>query len=84
MVTRIRGFNGSTLTVDSTGPDDALGLANGQWVEITPQADRVLNSAGVAIFSVKDLNKNKITRYRAVVDETDDSAAAQSQVLRRR
>ncbi|MEJ8822324.1 DUF6519 domain-containing protein [Variovorax humicola] len=34
VVTPVQSFNGSTLTVASTGPDDALGLANGQWVEI--------------------------------------------------
>lgn len=46
VVTRIRSFNGSTLTVDSTGPDDALGLANGQWVEIIGDADELHGRPG--------------------------------------
>ena len=34
VVTGIVAFSGAVLTVDSTGPDDALGFANGQLVEI--------------------------------------------------
>ncbi|PWN02298.1 hypothetical protein DJ010_14390 [Nocardioides silvaticus] len=56
----------------------------GKWVELTPQADRVLTAAGTATFSVKDTNGNKVTKYRAVVDEGSKTASAQSQVLRRR
>ncbi|SEB20193.1 DUF6519 domain-containing protein [Variovorax sp. YR216] len=49
VVTHIRSFNGSTLTVDSTGPDDALGLANGQWVEIIGDADELHGRPGQLI-----------------------------------
>ena len=79
------------LTVNATSagqltgtPVHMMAKRNGVWVEVTPQADRVLNSAGKAVFSVKDLNGNKITKYRAVIDEGDDTQAVQSQVLRRR
>jgi hypothetical protein len=46
VVTRIRAFDGSTLTVDSTGPDDALGLANGQWVEILGDVEELQGRPG--------------------------------------
>ena len=49
VATRIRAFNGSTLTLDSTGPDDALGLANGQWVEIIGAADELHGRPGQLI-----------------------------------
>ncbi|WP_146207356.1 hypothetical protein [Nocardioides silvaticus] len=65
-------------------PVHLMARKGGKWVELTPQADRVLTSAGRATFSVKDTNGKKITKYRAVVDEGDRTASAQSQVLRRR
>lgn len=34
VVTRIEKFDGSEITVHDVGPDDVLGFANGQWVEI--------------------------------------------------
>lgn len=49
VVTPIQSFSGSTLTVDSTGPDDALGLANGQWVEILGDADELHGRPGQLI-----------------------------------
>ena len=79
------------LTVNATSlgqltgtPVHMMAKRHGHWVEVTPQADRVLNSAGKATFSVKDLNGNRITKYRAVIDEGDDTQRVRSQVLRRR
>jgi hypothetical protein len=46
VVTKILGFDGSTLRVDGTGPDDALGLANGQWVEIVGDVEELQGRPG--------------------------------------
>ena len=35
VVTTIESIKGSVITVHDVGPDDALGFAHGQWVEIT-------------------------------------------------
>ena len=46
VVTGIRSMTGTTLVVDSTGPDDALGFANLQWVEIIGDADELQGRPG--------------------------------------
>ncbi len=38
VVTRIDKISGSSVFVDSLGPDDVLGFANGQWVELIDDA----------------------------------------------
>ena len=38
VVTTIESIKGSVITVHDVGPDDALGFAHGQWVEITDDA----------------------------------------------
>ncbi len=38
VVTAIEGIVGSIITVHDVGPDDALGFAHGQWVELTDDA----------------------------------------------
>ncbi len=38
VVTPIDKISGSSVFVDSLGPDDVLGFANGQWVELTDDA----------------------------------------------
>ena len=38
VVTTIESIKGSIITVHDVGPDDALGFAHGQWVEITDDA----------------------------------------------
>ena len=38
VVTSIESIQGSIITVHDIGPDDALGFAHGQWVEITDDA----------------------------------------------
>ena len=38
VVTAIESIKGSVITVHDIGPDDALGFAHGQWVEITDDA----------------------------------------------
>ena len=46
VVARVLDFNGASLTVDSTGRDDALGLANGQWVEIVGDVEALQGRPG--------------------------------------
>lgn len=38
VVAAIEKIDGSSVTVDSLGPDEVLGFANGQWVELTDDA----------------------------------------------
>ena len=38
VVTAIESIKGSVITVHDIGPDDALGFAHGQWVEISDDA----------------------------------------------
>ena len=82
--------NRDILTVNATSagqlagtPVHMIAKRNGRWVPYT-NVDRFLNAAGKATFSVKDENGHRITRYRAVLAKADDTAAARSQVLRRR
>ena len=38
VLTKIEAFSGAQLTVHDIGPDDSLGFANGQWVELIDDA----------------------------------------------
>lgn len=58
VVSRILVFDGSTLELDSTGPDDALGLANGEWVEVLGDVEELQGLPGqlLQITSVNPAN----------------------------
>ena len=74
----------ATADVPLTGaPVTLWKKVNGLFVQVGGK-DKVLNSDGVASFTVKDTNRNRKISYKAMVAETDDSLAGQSQVLKRR
>jgi hypothetical protein len=56
---------------------------HGHWVRVGPRY-AVLNAGDHATFSVKDRNGRKNTKYQAKVEQTNDSLAGNSPVLRRR
>ncbi len=56
---------------------------HGKWVRVGPK-NVVLNAGAVATFSVKDRNGRKKTKYKAKVEQTNATLAAESRVLRLR
>lgn len=46
VVTRIEKFSGQELTVHDVGPDDVLGFANDQWVEIVDEVTELHGGRG--------------------------------------
>lgn len=55
VVAAIEQISGSTVRVDTLGPDDVLGFANGQWVELLD--DRVeLSGVGGQLAKITDIN----------------------------
>jgi len=49
VVTRIEKINGQEITVRDVGPDDVLGFANGQWVEVLDDALELNGAPGELI-----------------------------------
>ena len=55
VVTAIESIKGSVITVHDIGPDDALGFAHGQWVEISDDA-RELNGLPGQLAQIDTVN----------------------------
>jgi hypothetical protein len=49
VVTAIEKLNGQEITVNDVGPDNVLGFANGQWVELVDDRIELLGQAGPLI-----------------------------------
>lgn len=73
---------GSTLPVTGA-PVHLMAKIDGVWTEIG-KGDRVLDSSGKVTFYTKDRTPNGGTKYQAVVDEADTTAAGESQVFKQR
>ena len=79
------------LTVTATSDVSLTGAPVSLWKKVNGVfqqvggKDKVLNSSGLATFTVRDTNGNKRKiAYKAMVAETDDSLEGVSQVLKRR
>jgi len=55
VVTLIEKMNGQEITVRDVGPDDVLGFANGQWVEVSDDALE-LNGASGELIQIEEVN----------------------------
>ncbi len=62
VVTAIRKISGKEIDVDDLGPDDALGFASGQWVELSDDALELAGQPGqLAQIDAIDLGLRRIT-----------------------
>ncbi|WP_179666833.1 Ig-like domain-containing protein [Nocardioides thalensis] len=78
------------INVTATSDADLTGLSvklqrkvDGEWKTVGDKG-KTLDSDGKARFSVRDLNGNKVTKYRVMIPATDLTKAATSKVLNRR
>lgn len=55
VVTLIEKVDGQEITVRDVGPDDVLGFANGQWVEVIDDAEE-LNGLPGELIQIEDVN----------------------------
>lgn len=55
MVTAVESVSGQELTVRDLGPDEALGFASGQFVEITTEASELSGLPG-QLFQIDTVN----------------------------
>lgn len=77
-----------TATAPSGGDLTGVGVklqrkVDGEWKTIGDKG-KTLDSDGKARFSVKDLNGNRITKYRVIVEPSEAADGATSKVLNRR
>jgi hypothetical protein len=66
VVTTIRKISGKEIDVDDLGPDDVLGFASGQWVELSDDALELAGKPGqLAQIDAIDLGLRRITLLTA-------------------
>ena len=66
VVTTIRKISGKEIDVDDLGPDDVLGFASGQWVELSDDALELAGQPGqLAQIDAIDLGLRRITLLTA-------------------
>jgi parallel beta-helix repeat protein len=78
VVTNIEEFSSREVTVRDVGPDDVLGFANGQWVEITDDRLELSGQPG-ELLQISDVNP----ATRVILLSSDPTPLTQNPKLRR-
>lgn len=73
--------NKNILQVETTGPDQALGLTVGQWIELTDDRHELLGEPGILV-KLSDVSDNVLTINAATIKDPRNATATSVDITR--